>query len=220
MPLAVRVVSHLKGDEMQTYDVKKDLKALYAPRQEGFHLVDVPEMAFLMIDGHGDPNTAPAYHQAVEALYAVSYAARAVAKRSLHRVHTVAPLEGLWSAQDLKVFRTRAKSKWDWTMMIAQPDWITSEIVDEALAAARKKRRPALDQLRFTRFTEGRSVQILYVGPYDDEAPTLARLHDEWLPEHGLAPVGRHHEVYLSDPRRTEPAALRTILRQPVSAPG
>jgi hypothetical protein len=203
---------------MQTYDVKKDLKALYAPKPGDFQVVDVPELAFLMINGHGDPNTSSEYRRAVEALYAASYAVRAVAKRSLNRVHTVAPLEGLWSAENLEVFRTRDKSAWDWTMMITQPDWITAEIVDEALASARKKQLPALDRLRFEHLTEGRSVQILHVGSYDDEGPTLARLHDEYLPNNGLAPIGRHHEVYLSDPRRTEPATLKTVLRQPVTA--
>lgn len=130
---------------MQTYDVKKDLKALYAPKPGDFQVVDVPELAFLMINGHGDPNTSSEYRRAVEALYAASYAVRAVAKRSLNRVHTVAPLEGLWSAENLEVFRSRDKSAWDWTMMITQPDWITAEIVDEALASARKKQLPALD---------------------------------------------------------------------------
>ncbi len=203
---------------MQTYDVKRDRKTFYAPKPGGFHVVDVPEMAFLMVDGHGDPNATATYRQAVEALYTASYAVRAVAKRSLDRVHTVAPLEGLWSAEDLEVFRTRDKRSWDWTMMIAQPDWITPEIVSEALASARKKKLPAVARLRFEQFAEGRCVQILHVGSYDDEGPTLARLHDEYLPENGLAPTGRHHEVYLSDPRKTEPAKLKTILRQPVTA--
>ncbi len=203
---------------MQTYDIKKELKTLYAPKPGGFEIVDVPGMALFMIDGHGDPNTSSAYREAVEALYAASYAVRAVAKRLLNRVHTVAPLEGLWSAEDPEVFHTRDKSAWDWTMMIVQPDWTTPEIVDEALATAQKKQLPALDRLRFDRYTEGRSVQILHVGSYDDEGPTLARLHNEYLPDNGLAPTGRHHEIYLSDPRKTEPAKLKTILRQPVTA--
>lgn len=203
---------------MQPYDLKKERKDLYAPRPGEFAIVDVPEMAFLMIDGHGDPNTSAAYREAVEALYAASYGVRAVAKTSLSRVHTVAPLEGLWSADDLEVFRTRDKNAWDWTMMVAQPGWITPEIVDEALVAARKKQLPALDLVRFERYDEGRSVQILHVGSYDDEGPTLARLHEDYLPANGLAPTGRHHEIYLSDPRKTEPARLKTILRQPVAA--
>ncbi len=202
---------------MQTYDIKKERKTLYAPKPGTFEIIDVPELGFLMIGGRGDPNTSAAYREAVEALYAASYAIRAVAMTKLRRVHTVAPLEGLWSAQDPKAFRTRNKSAWDWTMMIAQPDWITPDLVEEALATAQKKQLPALDLLRFERYREGRSVQILHVGSYDDEAPTLARLHEEYLPANRLAPTGRHHEIYLSDPRKTEPAKLKTILRQPVT---
>jgi hypothetical protein len=203
---------------VQTYDIKRERRELYAPGPDAFSIVDVPEMAFLVMDGHGDPNTAVAYREAVQALYTLSYAVRAVGRTTLGRVHTVAPLEGLWSAADLDVFRTREKSAWDWTMMIAQPDWITGELVDEARAAAQRKRVPALGSVRFERYAEGRSAQILHVGPYDDEGPVLDRLHREWLPAQGLAPAGRHHEIYLSDPRRTAPARLRTILRQPVTA--
>jgi hypothetical protein len=201
-----------------TYDVKKERKDLYAPKPGRFESVDVPQMGFLLIDGHGDPITSAAYREAVEGLYAASYAVRAVGKQALGRVHTVAPLEGLWSAADLAVFRTRDKSAWEWTMMIAQPDWITPEMVGSALAAARtSKQLPALDLVRFERCTEGRCVQLLHIGSYDDEGPALERLHEEFLPANGLVPVGRHHEIYLSDARRTEPAKLRTILRQPVA---
>lgn len=206
---------------MPSYDVKKEHRELYAPRPGDLHLVDVPELAFLMVDGHGDPNTAAAYREAVEALFTASYAVRAAARATLGQVHTVGPLEGLWSAADLSVFRTRDKSAWDWTLMIAQPDWVLPELVAGAVAAAqRKKDLPALELLRFDRFHEGRSVQVLHVGPYDDEGPVLARLHDEFLPAHGLVPTGRHHEVYLSDARRVAPAKLRTVLRQPVTAAG
>jgi hypothetical protein len=202
---------------VRTYDVKRERKDLYAPKAGDFQIVDVPETGFLVVDGHGDPNTSPAYREAVEALYTASYAVRAVARATLERVHTVGPLEGLWSAEDPDVFRTRDKSAWDWTMMIAQPGWITPEVVHEALGLARKKQVPALGLVRFERYAEGRSVQILHVGSYDDEGPTLERLHAEFLPAHGLIPTGRHHEVYLSDPRRTPAAKLRTILRQPVA---
>jgi hypothetical protein len=212
------VCQQLKEVTLQSYDIKKQRKDLYAPEPGDFEIIDVPEMGFLMIDGHGDPNTSPAYREAVQALYAASYAVRAVEKEALGRVHTVAPLEGLWSADDPGVFRTRDKSAWDWTMMIVQPDWTTVAMVDDALAAARKKQVPALGLVRFERYAEGRSAQILHVGSYDDEGPVLERLHDEFLPANGLAPVGRHHEIYLSDPRKTEPAKLRTILRQPVTA--
>ncbi len=205
---------------MGSFDIKKIHPSLYAPRaRDDFHIVEVPEMLFLQIDGHGDPNEAPAYAEAVQALYSLSYAIRATAKHGLGRVHTVGPLEGLWSAEDPRVFVEKRKSDWDWTLLIWQPDWITTDIFDEARAKTiKKKKAPSgLDRVRLALYAEGTSVQILHIGSYDDEAPVLARLHDEYLPEHGLTFSGRHHEIYLSDPRRTEPAKLRTILRQPVT---
>ena len=196
---------------MPSYDIKRALPDLYAPTCGGFHVVDVPEIAFLMVDGHGDPNTSPAYTEAVTALYTLSYTVRAIAKADLGRVHTVGPLEGLWSAGDPAVFVTREKNAWDWTMMVFQPAWITPDIVEAA-----KRKKEAVNGVRFASYAEGRSVQVLHVGSYDDEAPVLAALHREYLPEHGLTFNGRHHEIYLSDPRRTAPEKLRTILRQPV----
>lgn len=194
----------------ENYDIKRERTDLYAPKQGDFQFVDVPELGYLMVDGHGDPNTASSYREAVEALYSLSYGVRAIAKKQLGRVHTVGPLEGLWSAADPASFTARDKGAWDWTMMISQPDWITADIVD----AARKGPGP----VRFERLTEGRSVQVMHVGSYDDEAPTLARLHDEFMPANGLTFNGPHHEVYLSDPRRTQASKLKTILRQPVRA--
>lgn len=202
---------------MPSYAVKREHRELYAPKAGDFSIVDVPTQAFLMVDGHGDPNAAPAYRDAVQALYASSYAVRAVTKAQTGRVHTVAPLEGLWSAPDLAVFRARDKSAWDWTMLISQPDWVTPELVEQALTAASRKNLAGLPLVRFDRLTEGRSAQILHRGSYDDEGPTLARLHEVFLPAHGLVPTGRHHEIYLSDPRKTEPARLQTVLRQPVT---
>lgn len=211
----------LLGDVMDTFDIKKTYPSLYAPKpRDDFHRVEVPELLFLQVDGHGDPNTTPAYIDAVQALYTLSYAIRAVAKHDLGRVHTVGPLEGLWSAEDPRVFAAGKKSAWDWTMLISQPSWITPAIVDQARSTVMKKKGAptGLDGVRLAPYAEGTSVQILHVGSYDDEAPTLARLHDEYLPAHGLTFSGRHHEIYLSDPRRTEPAKLRTILRQPVTS--
>lgn len=203
---------------MWTYDIKKERKDLYAPRLGSFEVVDVPELAFLMIDGHGDPNTSAAYRQAIQALYALCYAVRAAVRAGTGRPHTVAPLEGLWSAADWNAFRTGDKDSWDWTMMIAQPDPITPGLVEQALVAARRKGLPALELVRFERYAEGRSVQVLHVGSYRDEGPVIERLHREFLPANGLVPRGRHHEIYLSDPRRTEASGLRTILRQPVAS--
>ena len=191
---------------VQAYDVKRERRDLYGATREPA-VVDVPPLSYLVVDGHGDPNTSPAYRDAVQALYRTSYAVRALAKVTLGRVHVVGPLEGLWSADDLDVFRTRDKAAWDWTLMVVQPEWITAELVDQAAPAG---------GVRLETCAEGRSVQVLHVGPYDDEGPVLERLHGEFLPAHGLVPTGRHHEIYLSDPRRVEPARLRTVLRQPV----
>lgn len=204
-------------NDVDNYDIKKAHRDLYAPTLRDFHVVDVPELLFLQVDGHGDPNTAAAYTEAVTALYSLSYAIRAITKAQLGRVHTVGPLEGLWSAEDPAAFRDRNKSAWDWTMMISQPEWITPAIMAEAGERTAGKDLKGLPRVRLKTYVEGQSVQVLHVGSYDDETPTLARLHDEYLPTHGLAFNGRHHEIYLSDPRRTVPAKLRTILRQPVA---
>lgn len=112
---------------MENYDIKKALPLLYGPKRGDFAVVDVPELSFLMIDGHGDPNASPAYIAALQALYPLSYAVRAIAKSELGRVHTVGPLEGLWSATDPRAFASGDKAAWDWTMMISQPVWITAE---------------------------------------------------------------------------------------------
>jgi len=197
-------------------DFKKIHKALYAPPAGRFVEVEVPPLTYLMVDGTGDPNTANSYQAAVEWLYSVSYPLKFASKKELGRDYAVMPLEGLWWADDMSTFLTRDKAKWSWTMMILQPDWITREMVDAATEKASEKlgTRPA--SLRLESLEEGLSVQTLHIGSYDDEGPVLARLHDEYLPRHGLVETGHHHEIYLGDPRRTAPERLRTILRQPV----
>jgi len=198
-------------------DLKRVHRALYAPSAKDFVMVDVPPMAYLAVDGSGDPNTSPEYAEAVEALFSVAYAVKFRSKKALGRDFVVGPLEGLWRADDPAAFVTRDKASWSWTMLIAQPEWVDEALVAEAAAAVRAKgEKAALGRLRLERLNEGMSVQILHIGSYDDEAPTLARLHDEWMPQHGLTFNGDHHEIYLSDARRTAPAKLRTILRQPV----
>jgi hypothetical protein len=198
------------------YDVKRELKRLYAPKNTDWALVDVPEQQFLAVDGRGDPNTSPDYARAVEALYTVAYAVKFASKRA-GRDLVVAPLEGLWWADDPEVFTTRAKDSWHWRMLISQPDWITEDAVEEAKrVASAKKDLPTIADVRRHVLHEGTSAQVLHIGPYDDEGPVLARLHGEWLRANGLRMTGPHHEVYVGDPRRTEPAKLRTVLRQPV----
>lgn len=200
------------------YDVKRELKELYAPKNTTWELLDVPDLSYLAIDGTGDPNTSPAYAAAVEALYTVAYTLKFASKRETGRDHVVGPLEGLWWSEDPSVFVTRAKESWNWTMLLHRPDWITDQQVEDARAAAMaKKKLPAIAEVRLETLREGRCAQVLHVGPYDDEGPILATLHDEFLPANGLREAGHHHEVYLGDPRRVEPAKLRTVLRQPVS---
>ena len=202
---------------MDKVDFKKTLSNLYNPKNMDWEYVDVPTMNFLMIDGQGDPNTAQAYVEAVEALYAVSYTLKFISKRELGKDYVVAPLEGLWNADDPSIFRKKEKSAYKWTMMIMQPDWLKQDIISEAIVSAvKKKELPALSKLRFGAYSEGKSLQSLHVGSYDDEAPKLLYLHDTFMPEHKLIFNGMHHEIYLGDPRKVAPEKLKTILRQPV----
>ena len=204
---------------MEKVDFKKTLKHLYRPSAKGFAVVDVPPMQFLMLDGHGDPNTIQEYKDAVEALYAVAYKLKFLSKRQLEKDYVVPPLEGLWWAEDMDTFSvSRDKSAWDWTMMIMQPEWISGEMFEEAVSQVEKaKNLPALPKLRLEPYHEGLSVQILHLGSYDEEGPALDRMHHEFMPQNGLEPRGRHHEIYLSDPRKVAPEKLRTVLRQPVT---
>ena len=198
-------------------DLKKDRKDLYQPGSKEFTEVDVPTMTYLAIDGHGDPNTSPDYSAAVRALYAGAYAIKFALKARSGEDFVVGPLEGLWSSADPSVFAERKKGEWDWTMMIPLPDPVNGDDIAKGLANASKK-KPDLPiaGLRAIELDEGRSLQILHVGSYDAEAATLARLHDEVMHARGLTWNGRHHEIYLSDPRKVAPEKMNTVLRQPV----
>ena len=177
----------------------------------------MPAQQFIAVDGRGDPNTSVDYARAVQALYAVAYTIKFTSKRTLRRDFVVAPLEGLWWSDRPEVFTTRAKDAWQWRMLISQPDWISDDLIDEAKQAAElAKNLPAIADVRRETLREGTSAQLLHVGPYDDEGPVLAKLHHEYLAANNLRMSGHHHEIYLGDPRRTEPAKLKTILRQPV----
>lgn len=195
-------------------DLRRELKALYAPPKGKVVLVDVPAISFLMVDGAGDPNSAPAYREALEALYAVAYTLKFAMKAS-GRDFAVGVLEGLWWADDQAVFLTGDRAAWRWTMMIAVPDFVTPEAVDAAKAkAAARKDLPAAARLRLESFHEGTAVQTLYLGPYSAEGPTIAGLHAH-IEGLGKRLHGKHHEIYLSDPRRTAPEKLKTVIRQP-----
>ena len=202
--------------------MKSDFKKLiptYTARRGVFSVVTVPPIQFLMIDGKGDPNTSQSYRDALSTLYPVAYKLKFFSKGELGRDYGVMPLEALWWADDMDAFTSaRDKSLWDWTLMNMVPDWITQEHVEEASAVvARKGEAPALAALRLESMEEGLCVQTLHVGPYDHEGPVLEEMHHTFIPEQSLSMTGRHHEIYLGDPRRTAPEKLRTILRQPVS---
>jgi len=193
-----------------------DDPTLYAPPADHFVEVDVPELPFLMIDGHGSPES-EAYAAAIAALYSVSYGLKFASRVQQKVDYTVGPLEGLWWTEPESAFATTPREQWQWTMMIRQPDFIEAVDVDSSIERARHK-TPSVAGLRFVRWREGRSVQIMHIGPFSDEGPTIERLHRDYLPEHGLVEAGHHHEIYLSDPRRSAPAKWRTVLRQPVAS--
>ena len=200
---------------MDKIDLKKTLGAYWKAPAGKFVVIEVPRLNFLMVDGQGNPNTSPDYEAAVGALYATSYTLK-FASKAKGRDYVVPPLQGLWWAEDMSDFVAGRKDRWRWTMMLMLPDWIDAPAVAAAVDAVRAKNGPVPTTLRFEPFDEGRSVQTLHVGPYDEEAPTIYRMHAEFLPEQGLTENGKHHEIYLSDPRRAAPGKLKTILRQPV----
>ena len=202
---------------MDKIDFKKTLDS-YQAKRGVFRLVEVPPLHYLMIDGHGDPNTSPAFAEAIETLYPIAYKLKFASKQGLGRDYVVPPLEGLWWADDMDAFSNRDASQWDWTLLLLVPDWIDQAMVDAAVEQVAAKDPPArLGDVRFDLLDEGLCVQTLHVGSFDDEGPVLQRLHEEFIPNQGLTPTGHHHEVYFSDFRRTAPDKLRTLLRQPVA---
>ena len=202
---------------MAKIDLKKDLKHLYTASPKEVSLVNAPRLHFLMLDGQGDPNNAPRFQEATETLFSVSYTLKFMVKKAQGLDYGVMPLEGLWWADDPNAFTSGDKDRWLWTLMIMQPEFITSELMDSAIAEVRKKKNlPLLDGLRFSAWCEGEAAQVLHVGPFSEEHATIARLH-AFIKEKGYHLCGKHHEIYLSDPRRTAPEKLKTILRQPIT---
>ena len=198
---------------MDKIDFKKT-DSYRAPKS--FQLIDVPQIQYLMIDGHGDPNTALSYQDALKTLYPVAYKLKFASKLA-GRDYVMPPLEGLWWADQMESFTVaRDKSQSDWTMMLMVPDWLGPDDFAQALDTAQSSGElPAGDKIRLGCLSEGSCVQVLHIGSYDDEAPVLARMH-EYIKDQDMDLSGKHHEIYLSDPRRVQPEKLRTILRQPV----
>jgi hypothetical protein len=194
-------------------DVRKAITSYKADRT--FALIEVPPLTYVMVDGSGDPNVAPAYSSAVQWLYSTSYALKFAAK-ALGQDYVVPPLEGLWWSDDPADFVARRKDRWRWTMMILAPEIIDTDLFEAARNKAVTRLGPPPDTLRLATLHEGTCLQVLHIGSYDDEGPVLAQLHDVEMPARGLTFNGHHHEIYLGDPRRTDAAKLKTILRQPV----
>ena len=203
---------------MTKIDYKRELKNLYKPSAKKVDIVKIPQMNFLMIDGKGDPNTSQSFQDAIDALYPLSYAMKFMVKRGEIEIdYGVMPLEGLWWTDDMSAFSVENKDLWQWTLMIMQPEFIVKEMVENATEEVRKKKNPvALQSVRFESLAEGKAAQIMHIGPFSEEGPTIAKLHS-FIEENGSQQIGKHHELYLSDIRRAAPEKWKTIIRQPMS---
>jgi hypothetical protein len=201
---------------MEKIDFKKEFKHLYQPSAKEVVQVDVPPLNYLMVDGEGDPNTAQAYRDAIEALFAVAYTIKFMVKKGPLAIDfVVMPLEGLWWADDMTAFATSDKSRWKWTAMILQPSFVTPDIVASAMAEVQKKKNPpALSKLRLETLAEGKCAQILHIGPFSQEGPTIEKVH-QFIDARGRR-TGKHHEIYLSDVRKMAPEKWKTVIRQPM----
>jgi hypothetical protein len=202
---------------MEKVDIKKELKALYAPSARKPSEVEVPGFNYIMIDGKGDPNTSKDFSDAIEALYSVSYTLKFMIKKGPQAIdYHVMPLEGLWWADDMMDFVRGDKSKWSWTLMIMQPEYVTRELYDQAIVEADRKKKPAaIGKLRLEYYQEGLSMQMMHIGPFSTEITTV-KVIEEAVTSHGYVPSGKHHEIYLSDFRRASPEKMKTVLRLPV----
>lgn len=202
---------------MKKIDYKKEFKHLYFPPAKEVVEVDVPKMNFIMVDGKGDPNTSQKFQDAMQALYGISFTAKFMIKEESEAEtdYVVPPLEGLWWVKDMPRFSIEKKGQWLWTVMIMQPEYVTEGIYKKACEQLREKKDPpALSRVRFESYDEGLSAQIMHVGPFSEEGPTVAKVH-AYIDERGYQFNGKHHEIYLSDPRRTKPERLKTVIRQP-----
>lgn len=201
---------------MEKIDYKAKLKHLYHPSAKSITVVDVPRLPFLMAHGQGNPNTSQGYSDAVAALFSVSYTLKFMVKKQPEGIdYAVMPLECLWWADDPEAFLLDQRDEWQWTATIMQPHVVDADLVAAACEqVASKKQMPVAEQLEFSTFEEGAAAQILYIGPYSDEGPTIQAIH-RFIEQQGCRLSGKHHEIYLNDPSRTRPEKLKTIIRQP-----
>ena len=200
-------------------DFKKSMKKLYQPSAKEVVLIDVPEMQFLMIDGIGSPGDSKEYQDALAVLYPVAFKTKFLSKEK-GKDYVVPPLEGLWWADNMAEFTEGNRNKWKWTMMIMQPDWVTQDMINEAISITKEK-KPELSnlllKLRLEKYKEGKAAQIMHIGPYSEEGPTIQKVHNFIMNEGGTfdGHKNKHHEIYLSDPRKANPATMKTVIRQP-----
>jgi hypothetical protein len=200
---------------MEKIDLKKELKNLYNPSSKEVSAVDVPSMNFLIINGEGAP-TSPQYSEAIEALFNVSYTLKFIVKKSKAIDYGVMPLESLWWVDDMTKFSADKKDEWKWTAMIMQPKYVTAKDFKTAIEQVKKKKNSAgLPKLRFESLKEGPSAQIMYIGPFSAEGPTIQKIH-AYIQNSQHTLNGKHHEIYLNNPATTAPEKLKTILRQPM----
>ncbi|MDD1770557.1 MAG: GyrI-like domain-containing protein [Methanomassiliicoccales archaeon] len=191
------------------------MKELYLPSSKEVSVVDVPKMKFLMIDGEGDPNQG-SLQGSFEALFPMAYGLKfMIKKKDAKKDFKVYPPEGLWWNKDDGSFDSGPGHKWKWTLMVAQPDFVTEKMVEEVRAQAMKKKdNPLLAKVRLEEFKEGKAAQIMHIGPYDKEGPNIEKVHKVIL-SLGKKPNGKHHEIYMSDMRKTPPEKWKTVIRQP-----
>jgi len=200
-------------------DFKKSMKEFFQPSVKEVVLVEVPEIQFLMIDGMGSPGDSQEYQDALAALYPVAFKTKFLSKVT-GKDYIVPPLEGLWWADDMNDFTEGNRDKWKWTMMIMQPDWITQEITDEAIEITKENKpelKDSISKLRLEKYKEGKAAQIMHIGPYSEEGSNIEKVH-KFIESKGGTFSGlkqKHHEIYLSDPRKAKPQNMKTVIRQP-----
>jgi hypothetical protein len=198
-------------------DMMKELKDLYTAFPERIFFTTIPSLNYLMIDGEGDPNVSQLYKDSVQALYSVAYTIKFSLKKSSQAIDfKVMPLEGLWWVEDMNLFSIENKKDWKWTMMILQPECVTSDWVNDCKNSVIKKKGLQLaNEVRFETYHEKEVTQILHKGPYSTEAENIQKLH-KTITDWGYLRTGKHHEIYLNTPLKTAPEKLKTIIRQPI----
>lgn len=200
-------------------DYKKSMKDFYLPNSKEVVEINVPEMNFLMIDGMGSPGDSQEYLDVLGALYPIAFKTKFLSKAK-GKDYVVPPLEGLWWADNMEDFTKGNRDKWKWTMMIMQPEWITQEMINEAIKITVEKKpelKNKISKLRLESYKEGKAAQIMHIGPYSEEGPTVEKVH-KFIESKGGTFDGhnqKHHEIYLSDPRKAKPETMKTVIRQP-----